>query len=555
MSDSESAANTKQAEAAYDPRIDRETLDSPTTLDSKDVHTPPKALKGITLTAIVTLSQILVSATLSSVLLASPAIGADLNIQEDQLQWLTSAYSLSSGCLLIPVGRLADLYGRRKVFIIGCIIQGAFSLGCGFGHSLITLSVLRAIQGIGAAATIPASLGILAHAFPPGHARSLAFATFSSGQPLGGALGFAIGGLLIQFASATWRTMFYLVAGLAVVCIIGALLVVEPDQPSTEHDTRVDWLGVLLVTAGLVLIVFVLSDGEVAPKQWSTPYIIALLVVGVLLVASFLVWQWYLERPNSRTVYSRWTPPPLMKLSLWTRGKGQFAVMQIVALGLMCAFQSWMFWAILYYQNYRQYSPVLTMLRLLPMLPAGIICNVIIGLLIGKIPGVILISAGCLSTGIAGLLFAVINPDSPYWAFGFPAAIVSVVGADFVFAAGSLFIAKLALPHEQSLAGGLFQTMTQLGTAFGLSITTIVFDRVRASESTKMGVTVDSQGLNAPLPAQLHAYRAAQWTVLGFGVISSILALVFLRGAGIVGGPPKAKDEDHHSEKSANTAA
>lgn len=153
-------------------------------------------------------------------------------------------------------------------------------------------------------------------------------------------------------------------------------------------------------------------------------------------------------------------------------------------------------------------------------------------------------------------MFALIDPSATYWAFGFPASVITVTGADFVFAGGSLFIAKLALPHEQSLAGGLFQTMSQLGTAIGLSITTIVFDRVRRDQSLKLGVVIDALGTNAPLAAQLDAYKAAQWTVCGLGFFSSILALVFLRGVGVVGGPqttaqlPREKSEDIEPEAS-----
>ncbi|KAI0789690.1 efflux transporter [Abortiporus biennis] len=541
-----------------DTEADQNTIaPEPKDVESASTATvTPPAWKGIMLTAVCTLSIILVSATLSGGLISLPQIGVALNIREDQLQWVTSAYALSSGCLLILFGRLADLHGRRKVFILGCIFQGAFALGSGFAKDLVSIGVLRAFQGIGAAATIPASLGILAHAFPPGPSRALAFATFSAGQPLGGGLGFAIGGLLTTYAHTTWQTMFFIVAGLSVLCIAGALVFIDPDHPTTEVDRRVDWLGAFLVTAGLTFIVFILSDGEVAPRQWRTPYIIALLIIGVFFLCLFVAWQWHLERPEVRASYSRWAPPPLMKLSLWKRGNGKFAVMQCIVLCLMSAFQSWMFWTVLYYQSYKQYSPVLTMIRMLPMIPAGITCNIIIGLLIGRIPAVYLIATGCLCTGIAGLLFAVINTSATYWAFGFPAAIISVWGADFVFAAGSLYIAKVSLPHEQSLSGGLFQTMTQLGTSLGLSITTIVFDRVRAQESAKMGVIIDVTGSNAPLPAQLHAYRAAQWTVLGLGAFAAIMAVIFLRGAGIVGGPHKPEEteiQEKEERRSENT--
>ncbi|THH29111.1 hypothetical protein EUX98_g5075 [Antrodiella citrinella] len=504
---------------------------------------PMSRMQAILLTTCVTLSVTLVSTAIASTAIGLPVTGVKLGIEEDQLQWLLSAYALSSGCLLIPAGRLADLYGRRKVFIIGCVFQGAFSLGCGFAGDLITISILRGFQGIGGACTIPASLGILAHAFPPGQARSVAFATFSAGWPMGAAIGFLLGGTLAQVTATTWRTMYWVVTGLSALCIGLAFLYVPSDRPTTEIDKRVDWLGAALVTCGLILVVFVLSDGETAPDQWRTAYIIALLIIGVFLVALFLVWQWHLERPEVRKVYSRWTPPPLMKLSLWKRGSGRLASLLVVIFCLNAGFQSWILWIVLYFQNYEHLTPVLTMIRMIPMIPSGVACNSIIALIVGRVQGMYLIAFGCLSTGVAAILFAVINPNAPYWAFAFPSAILTVVGSDFVFAGGTLFVAKLALPHEQSLAGGLFQTMSMLGQAFGLAITNIVFDRVRATKSAEMGVIIDRVGLNAPRPAQLKAYRAAAWTIAGFAFFAAVLAVTFLRGAGILGGP-HAEPED-----------
>jgi MFS family permease len=143
----------------------------------------------------------------------------------------------------------------------------------------ITLDILRAIQGLGIAAAIPAAVGILAHSFPPSRARSVAFATFSTGAPVGAALGMIIGGLLTQETSTGWRSNFFFIGGLCVLSALGGFLSIAPDEPLSAMrgedggplDRRVDWLGALLVTAGLVLIVFVLSEGEVADRGWSTP--------------------------------------------------------------------------------------------------------------------------------------------------------------------------------------------------------------------------------------------------------------------------------------------
>lgn len=137
-------------------------------------------------------------------------------------------------------------------------------------------------------------LGILAHAFPPSRARSLAFATFSAGAPVGAVFGTAVGGILTEFtkfvilASAanclldacafsrqTWRSSCYLLAGITTLCFIGGLFAINADEPSEEKDKRVDWFGAFLVTAGLVQITFVLSQGALAPKKWATPCMIS----------------------------------------------------------------------------------------------------------------------------------------------------------------------------------------------------------------------------------------------------------------------------------------
>jgi hypothetical protein len=130
---------------------------------------------------------------------------------------------------------------------------------------------------------------------------------------------------------------------------------------------------------------------------------------------------------------------------------------------------------------------------------------------------------GTLMTGCASIFFAVIDPSAPYWAFGFPSACLIALGVDFTFASGTLFISKISLPHEQSVAGALFQAMTQIGSAIGLSVSTIVFNSVLKVQSRHLGVSVDPEGDNAPMEAQLKAYQAAMWTGFVFGILCACL--------------------------------
>ncbi|KAI4521868.1 MFS general substrate transporter [Schizophyllum commune Tattone D] len=159
----------------------------------------PTLVKGITLTAVCTIAMAANISNTMAVSIALPTMGDELGIQQDQLQWVTNAYALSSGCLLLMFGRIADVYGRKKTFLAGALWLFAFTLGCAFVKDALTLEILRGVQGVGGAAIIPAALGILAHAFPPSRARSIAFATFAAGAPVGGALGTILGGAFTQY--------------------------------------------------------------------------------------------------------------------------------------------------------------------------------------------------------------------------------------------------------------------------------------------------------------------------------------------------------------------
>lgn len=172
-----------------------------------------------------------------------------------------------------------------------------------------------------------------------------------------------------------------------------------------------DWLGAFLITAGLVLVVFTLSDGTIAPDGWKTPCtllsppracsvrshartdIIALLIIGVLLTIGYVLWEAFLERKLDAHSPAWWTPPPLMRVSLWGRARGKLAVTLCLALLEYGGFNCFSFWVQLYYQDYEHLSPVLTMVRLLPMFVTGVLANVIVALVVGRLPLVYLVSA------------------------------------------------------------------------------------------------------------------------------------------------------------------
>ncbi|KAF9254845.1 MFS general substrate transporter [Marasmius fiardii PR-910] len=515
-------------EIEHDPEVTKPPNDIERQLRARSVWS------SLGVIAATTLAMMANTANAASPAIALPTIQRELHVDQVSLVWIMSAYPLSGGCLLLMFGRLADLYGRKKMFIFGSVWLIAFTLGCGFANDAVTLSILRGIQGAGASATIPACLGILAETFPPSQWRSVAFASFAAGAPIGAAFGTAIGGVLTQVTQTTWRAVFWLSTGLSALALGLGMLAIEHDPPSDEEDRRTDWIGALFSTIALTLIVFVLGQGEEArPKQWGEGYIIALLIIGVFFLVMFLLWQRFLEqihdgkRPQPKITWIP-TPPPLMRLSLWTRANGRVAVVMGIQFLLSCAFLGWQYWTMLYYQNFLGLDAIHTVIRLIPSFVTGLLCNVIVALTVSRLPLVALMAVGTFSSALAALLFAIIQPEKSYWAYGFPAAIFAVIGADFVMSSGTLFIAKVSPAHEQSVAGAVFQCMQQLGTSIGVTVGTVVFNRLIQQR------TGGDQG-TAPREVLLDSYRAAQWTNFAFGILAALLALIFLQGVGIVG--------------------
>ncbi|KAJ7813681.1 efflux transporter [Mycena olivaceomarginata] len=372
--------------------------------------------RAVAIAGTCTAAMLVNSSNNTSVAIALPTIGGALHTRAAALQWLVSAYPLSSGCLLLFCGHLADVHGRKRVFIGGSLILFAFTLACGFAQDEVTLAVLRGLQAWGFSHRVPAILR------PRARRRVL---ILSAGAPVGGALGMVLGGLVTQLSRYTWRAQFFLSAAIA--------------------------FATLLVD------------------------IVSLLVLSLLLLVLF-----GLRLASNRFVRAAlaYTPPPLLPPSLFARRRGRLGVIYLIALLQFAAFMIWAFWVQLYYQVYIGYSPVRTVVRLVPMFVTGLLCNVLVALLVGRVRIVWLLAGGTLTTMVAPLLFALVVPAAPYWAYGFPAA---------------------------------------LGTSFGVTASTIVFNHVQQ-------IAYRTQA-NA-----LGSYHAAMWMGVGFGGLATLSALLAFYG-------------------------
>ena len=317
--------------------------------------------KARTIALVVTLTGAAFLNTLSvqASVIVLPTIGEDLSIPSAKQQWIVSSYSLSFGCFLVLWGRLADVYGKRPIFILGSAWLCVTTLVCPFVPDAIGFNVMRGLQGLGAAANVPTAIGILGVTFPPSKAKNYAFATYSSGAPLGSIFGNLLGGVVGQYAS--WKWIFWILAMIAsVVTIAGFTLIpVTIVQPVKK---AVDWSGGILLTVALFSLLFALTEGNIV--GWRRPYIPAVIVVSVFLLAAFVFWQLYLEKRTERR--------PLIKMTLFLN------VRVAAAMGTMAIFMSSFFnfliLATFWFQDWQGLSAIQTTLRFLPTGPAGSRC-------------------------------------------------------------------------------------------------------------------------------------------------------------------------------------
>lgn len=321
-----------------------------------------------------------------------PTIGEDLSIPSARQQWIVSAYSLTFGCFLLLWGRLADVYGKRLIFIWGSAWVCVVTLVCPFIPNEIGFDIFRGLQGLGAAANVPTAIGILGVTFQPGKAKNYAFATYSAGAPLGSVFGNFLGGLVGQYA--TWKWVFWILAIMAgLVTIAGQLVIPVPRiQPSeSELKNAVDWPGGILVTVGLVILMFALTDGNVV--GWSKPYIPVLIVLAVLLVAAFVFWQLHLEKRTMRR--------PLMKVTIFKK-KRVAAAMAIMGL-FFAAFNNFLVFATYFYQDYQGHDAIQTTLRFIPTGVVGVMTIFVTSQILARVKIGYIMAWGTMCCTISGL--------------------------------------------------------------------------------------------------------------------------------------------------------
>jgi EmrB/QacA subfamily drug resistance transporter len=415
--------------------------------------TPGRDPKWWTLTA-VCLGVFMLLLDITIVNVALPDIQGQLNASLSDLQWVIDAYALSLAALLLTAGSLADLFGRRRVFVIGLVIFTVGSVACGAAQDILVLQISRAFQGIGGAAMFATALALLASAFH-GKDRGTAFGVFGATTGVAVAIGPVLGGALTSGLS--WRWIFFVNVPICLVALAVSLLrVVESKDP---HAGRPDWLG--FVTFSLCLGALVYGLIEAGEDGWGEGRVVASLVASALLLALFVVTQLVQDKPMFDLA--------LLRKPTFTGGL-------VAAFGISASIFSLLTYLVIYVQNVLGYSPVATGVRFLFLSGASFVAAALAGRLTERVPVKWLIAPGFLFVGVGLLLIHGIHDDSS-WTHLIPGLLVAGVGIGMInppLASTAVGVVPVA---RAGMASGVNSTFRQVGIATGIAALGSIFSQ------------------------------------------------------------------------------
>ncbi|RMZ89218.1 hypothetical protein DV736_g3555, partial [Chaetothyriales sp. CBS 134916] len=527
-------SRSDQSTAAQAPSLEMAGADirdraAPAVATSSEPVAPGRLLSaGI----LVTLASVSLLNTFNTGILvvALPTMARKLGISEVLLLWPSSVYSLGLSCCLLLMGSIADMVGNRPVFLIGSLLYTAFTLAVSLARTGNQLIGFRALQGVAMAFCMPPAVSIITTTFPTGRARNVAFAVFGGGNPIGFALGLVLGGVLIQVSS--WRVGYWMSTSINAASVLLAWFVLPKRSaddvrlPARDlwrrlaHD--LDWVGVGSASACFALLSYIFAEFTYgAGTTIRERHIVALLVVAVVLIPFFIFWEGRQERLGQ---------PAILPNSIWRRR--EFTAVCLSVFLTWSWFNAYSYWSTLYFQHTQQLDALQAALRFLPLVAVGVLTNVVAAYVMDRVNGGLLSLIGGVVSAAAPLLFALQDVSWPYWVSAFPAMILGVISTDMLFNISNLVITTNFPGKSQGLAGGVFNTVAQLGNSIGLAVTAMIAAAV--TDASGRGTTVTKGGLTYDY-SLLQGYRSGFWTCFAAAVVSALVSSVGLHKAGKVG--------------------
>src|SRR3954454_16709717 len=342
----------------------------------------------------------------TNVNVALPTIQSSLNLKLSELQWVVVGYALTFGALMLTGGKLADLYGRRLIFVIGLSIFTLSSLACGLANGPEMLIGARVVQGAGAALMNPATLSIIVATFPP-RQRGTAIGVWAGVSALALAIGPLVGGVIAERLSWSW--IFFINVPIGVVGVVAAYLLIDESR-DTSKEQRPDVPGLVTSTIGLFALSYALIEANT--YGWTSPRILAAFAVAAVALTGFVL----LERHQRL---------PMLDLSLFRNRTfaGANTLMLLTALAMFGVF----FYVSLFMQQVLDFSPVQAGASFLPMTVLIIIVAPQAGRLADRFGSRLFIRGGLAPVSLSLFLFSRLTVDATFWSL-LPAMVVGGIG-------------------------------------------------------------------------------------------------------------------------------
>jgi EmrB/QacA subfamily drug resistance transporter len=412
-----------------------------------------------------------------------PSIQRDLHASLSALEWTVNAYTLTFAVLMVTGGRLGDIFGRRRMFLFGVVVFGVSSAVIGFAPSDTALVGFRAVQGVGAAFMMPATLSIITQAFPP-EQRGMAIGTWAGVSAMALAIGPVLGGFLTQAVS--WRAIFFINPPIALITIAVTLFAARETRDETVSRS-VDYAGIAAITIALTSIVLALVEGNA--WQWGSARVIALFAIAAAAVTAFVVIERRVKAPMVDFAFFR------------SRSfLGASVVGFIVSFAMLAQF----FFLALYMQNILHYSPLQAGVRFLPSTLVIIVMGPVAGRLTDRIGPRPLMTAGLLVVAVALFIQSRLTVHSGYGLL-LPGFVLMGVGMGLVMSPMSTAAMNAVDRTKAGVASGVLSMSRMVGGTFGVAV---------------MGALVATIGraqLDQSLPHVSTATRATIANALGSG--------------------------------------
>jgi EmrB/QacA subfamily drug resistance transporter len=452
--------------------------------------------------AVTVAAQFMVIVDVSVVNVALPAIKHDLHFSQDSVQWVITAYAILFGGTMLLGGRLADLLGRRRLFMTGVAVFSVGSLLSGLAWSAGALIVTRGLQGLGGALLAPAALSIIVTTFREGPDRNRALGVMGAASGSGGAVGVLLGGILTS--NLSWSSIFFVNLPIGVAVLAASPWLLSESRAELSHR-HFDVAGAVSITAGIMALVYAIT--RTSQHGWGDGVTVCVLAAAAMLLVAFV------------TIESR-SPAPLLPLRIFGLRtlSGANATSAMVGAAAFGQF----FLLALYMQQVLGYSAVKTGVAFIAITVTIVVLSNVAQSLTTRLGARPVLTAGLLLAAAGAALYARMPAGGHYFWDVFPGLLVSGVGLAFTFVPVTIAGLTGVQPADAGVASGLLNTSRQIGGAIGLAAVTTI-------ASTAAGDYADSHAVLASSgPALTHGFQAAFYALIGVSLVGAAITAVFV---------------------------